>query len=138
MPQRKVANAIKDLGTSKAKTRAIADRLRPRGEHKPAGRTVTGKGGSRKGDGAPDVGHPSQRGGLKAEERDLRIGVGGAAPRGRVSGQKRADSPGLIKGPSRSRLRDPVAVGGRTRTGRDRGGPNARGRARKGSRTRGR
>ena len=136
MPQRRTANTIKDQGARKPKTRRISDHARPRGVNRPAGRTVTGQGGSPKGGGQPDVAHPSQRGGIKAEERDLRLGAGGAAPRGREPGQKRAGSAGLTKGPSRSRPRGAAAAGGRTRTGRDRDG--ARGRARGGSRTRGR
>lgn len=139
MPRRRIANAIKDKGTSKARTRAIADRAKPRGEHKPVRQTVTGQGGSRKGNGDPDVLHPSQMGGVKAEDRErLVIGKGGTARPGRRSGSKRPGSPGLIKAPGRSRLKDTRTVGGRTRSGRDRGGPQARGPARRGTRTRGR
>jgi hypothetical protein len=136
MPQRPhIANAIKDTGASKRTTRAIADQAQPRSTRTPASKTATRQGGSPKGGRAPDTPHPSQRGGVKPDARDEERR--GNTPRASRSGEK-APGAGLVKGPARSKLKAAAAVGGRARTGQDRGGPNTRGRARDGSRTTGR
>jgi hypothetical protein len=131
----RIANAAKDTGATKGTTRRIADHAQPRGERKPQSKAATRQGGSPKGHGAPDTPHPSQRGGIKADAKGEQRR--GNAPREKRSGEK-APGAGLAKGPSRSRAGSTAAVGVRTRTGRDRGGPNARGRAKDGSRTKGR
>lgn len=134
---RRIANAIKDTGASKPTARRVADRTRPGEERKPVRASATGQGGSRrKGGGTADTAHPSQRGGVKPDAAgEERLGN---RPRTRRSGEKRTPGTGLVKGPSRSRPGSPSTIGGRTRTGSDRGGPQRRGRARSRSRTKGR
>jgi hypothetical protein len=168
-PPRHIANAVKDRGTSKRRTKEQTDQARPRGVRLAAGETLTGQGGSSRRGGRARGPHPGTRGGIKADSKNAAAAgervprreggtrgalkephptrhgsskrrektTGAKQPRalaGRRSGEKRAGT-GLTKGPSRQRT-ETRAVGGRTRTGKDRPGP--RGRARSGSRTRGR
>jgi hypothetical protein len=133
--RRSQANAIKDTGASKKRTKEIADRTLGGAVRKPAREAATGQGGSEKGRrarGEPGTGHISERGGVKADSQVMKRRT--SERKGKTAGAKTPGT-GLVKGPSRQRA-GPAAAGGRSRTGRDQDG--RRGLARGGSRTRGR
>src|SRR4051812_24837050 len=104
-PPRHVANAIKDQGTSKRRTKEIADHTGATSRRRSARDTETSQGGS--GDRRNARGpHRSNWGGVKADER---------GERGPRPGQKRDARSGPTKAPSRSRAGS--ASPGRQRTG---------------------
>jgi hypothetical protein len=119
-------NVVKEQGTSKRRTKEIADHARravPRAMVEPSAiETERQRGGRRE-----EAAHPSQRGGIKAdsEQELLRSGEHGD----KVSGAKREGA--------RSRADGPREPGGRSRTGKSRAGDRSRRQARAGSRTRG-
>ena len=72
-PPRHIANAVKDQGTSKRRTKEITDNREPRGKRTPVADTLTGQGGSRRKGDTDDRGpHPSSHGGVHADAKNRR------------------------------------------------------------------
>ncbi len=68
---RHIANAVKDRGTSKRRTKEITDQARPRGVRRSVAETATGQGGSRQDRGRARGPHPGTRGGVHADAANL-------------------------------------------------------------------
>jgi hypothetical protein len=103
---RHIANAVKDQGTSKRRTKEITDQARPRGVRKPVGETITGQGGSRQNRGDTRGPHPGTRGGIKADTRNANA-VGEPVPlarRGRPGPDREPLEAGRRAGMSTKRL----------------------------------
>jgi hypothetical protein len=128
-PPRHIANAIKDLGTSKARTREISDQTRAGPVRRAVRETATGQRGSTRRGGRPRGPHPSNHGGVHPDTPELELQDRAARRR---PGEAREQSAGLTRGPARSRVGS-RAAGGRLRSG---GSGKGRRKARGGSRTR--
>jgi hypothetical protein len=112
-PPRHIANAVKDRGASKRRTKEITDQARPRGKRTPVADTITGQGGSRrKGDAGNRGTHPGGHGGVHADATNRRarrepiprseMGSGKRAPRkGDESSAKRPPGIGVKRADKR-------------------------------------
>jgi hypothetical protein len=128
--KRKQADAIKDTGASKKRTKEIADRTVGGAVRKPARQTATGQGGADKGrraEGGPDTGHISERGGVKADSKVIK----------KRTTQRKGKHP--VRPPAQESSKDhPASPPAPLRRAEGRGRVGARGPARSGIRTRGR
>jgi hypothetical protein len=118
--QRSNENPLKSENESKPQTRALADHAHPTAPSPPVSQTVTGQGGAQDKGGRilhlPDTAHPSQRGGVRADDpaADPRF----IAPENRAGTKLSGPSPADLPHSRRTGTLRENAPTGQTRTGK--------------------